>query len=193
VLQEGAFERVGDEKSIRVNVRVVSATNKNIQKEIKEGRFRSDLFYRMCVVPVIIPPLRDRRGDIPYLIDHILKKALKEYKRNELEVSPEAFAALVDYDWPGNVRELQNAIQYALVKCGGNLIQVNHLPSTISERHSPRKGPEEKLRKRKLNAETVDRALKEAKGNKIKAARKLGVSRATLYRFLGMINKGRNF
>ncbi len=193
VLQEGAFERVGDEKSIRVNVRVISATNKNIQKEIEEGRFRSDLFYRMCVVPITIPPLRDRRGDIPSLIEHILKNALKEYKRNKVEVSPEAFAALVDYHWPGNVRELQNAIQYALVKCGESFIQVNHLPSTISERHSPRQGPIEKPRKRKLDAEAVKQALKETKGNKIEAARMLGVSRATLYRFLDLKNKRKNF
>jgi len=193
VLQEGIFERVGDEKSIKVNVRVISATNKNIQKEIAEGRFRSDLFYRMCVVPITLPPLRDRRGDIPYLIDHILANALKEYKRNEVKISPEAFTAMVDYDWPGNVRELQNTIQYVLVKCGGNLIQLNHLPSTITEGQSSSGELEAKPRKRKLNAEAVEQALKETKGNKIKAARKLGVSRATLYRFLDLKNKGKNF
>jgi len=193
VLQESTIERVGDEKSIRINVRVISATHKDIQKEIEEDRFRSDLFYRMCVVPISIPPLRDRRGDIPHLIDHILKQALKEHNRNKVEVSPEAFTAMVDYDWPGNVRELQNTIQYALVKCGGNLIQIDHLPPTVTERQSLGRGPQAKPRKRKLDAEAVEQALKETKGNKVEAARKLGVSRATLYRFLDLMNTRESF
>jgi len=192
VLQEGTFEPVGAEKTIKVNVRVISATNKNLKKEIEEGRFRSDLFYRMCVVPITLPPLRERREDIPHLIDYIFKQALKEQKRKEVEISPEALSAMIDYDWPGNVRELQNTIQYALLKCRGNPIQLDHLPQTITGVKALEKGFRKIIRKRKLNAVTVERALMETKGNKAEAARRLGVSRATLYRFLSWQNLRKN-
>ncbi|UCC40562.1 MAG: sigma 54-interacting transcriptional regulator [Candidatus Aminicenantes bacterium] len=192
VLQEGRFERVGGEKTIKVNVRVISATNKDLETEINEGRFRSDLFYRMCVVPITIPPLRGRRGDIPHLIEYILKQAMKEQDRKDVELSPEVLAAMIGYNWPGNVRELQNSIQYALLKCRGNRILIDHLPSTIYSITSFAKRIEERPRKRKLNAEAVERALSETKGNKVKAARSLGVSRATLYRFLNLMNNLEN-
>jgi len=146
----------------------------------------------MCVVPITIPPLRERSSDIPHLIDHILQHALKEQNRKDVEVSPEAVAMMMDYDWPGNVRELQNAIQYALLKCRGNLIQIDHLPRTISGRRSIEKRSEKRFRKRKLNAEDVKHALAETNGNKAKAAKRLGVSRATLYRFLNSLNKLEN-
>ncbi len=192
VLQEGTFERVGGEKTIKINVRVISATNKDLQVEIEKGRFRSDLFYRMCVVPITIPPLRERSNDIPHLIDHILKKALKEQNRKDVEVSPEAVAMMMDYDWPGNVRELQNTIQYALLKCRGNIILIDHLPRTISSVKSLEKISEKRFRRRKLNAETVRHVLAETNGNKVKAAKRLGVSRATLYRFLNSLPKLEN-
>jgi len=184
VLQEGTFERVGDEKTIRANVRVISATNKDIMREIEAGRFRSDLFYRMCVVPITIPPLRERRNDIPLLIDHILKQALDEQKQKDVKVSPEALEVMMDYSWPGNVRELQNVIRYALVKCGRGLILKDHLPPSTLEPYPREKYIKKRKRKRKLNLETVRWTLQKAKGNKTEAARKLGVSRATLYRFL---------
>lgn len=192
VLQEGTFERVGGEKTVKTDIRVISATNKDLQVEIKEGRFRSDLFYRMCVVPITIPPLRERSSDIPHLIDHILNHALKEQNRKDVLVSPEAVAMMMDYDWPGNVRELQNTIQYALLKCRGNLIQIDHLPRTIFGGRSLKKKSEKRFRKRKLNAEAVKHALAETNGNKVKAAKRLGVSRATLYRFLNSLNKLEN-
>jgi PAS domain S-box-containing protein len=184
VLQEGTFERVGDEKTIRANVRVISATNKDIMREIKAGRFRSDLYYRMCVVPITIPPLRERCNDIPLLTDHILKQALDKQKRADVKVSAEALEVLMDYKWPGNVRELQNVIQYALVKCGGGLILKDHLPPTILEPYPREIYIKKRERKRKLSFETVRWTLQKANGNKTEAARKLGVSRATLYRFL---------
>ena len=184
VLQEGTFERVGDEKTKMINVRVISATNKDIKREIEAGRFRSDLFYRMCVVPITIPPLRERRNDIPLLIDHIIKQALDKRKQRDVKVSPEALEVMIDYDWPGNVRELQNVIQYALIKCGRGLIRKDHLPPSILEIYSKEKYIKKRERKRKLSLETVRGTLQKAKGNKTEAARKLGVSRATLYRFL---------
>ncbi len=185
VLQEGTFERVGDENTRRVNVRVISATNKDLMLEIKEGRFRSDLFYRMCVVPITIPPLRERRNDIPLLVDHILKNSLYKKKKKEVKVSPEALSIMMNYHWPGNVRELQNAIQYALVKCGSDLILKDHLPPSIVSSYPNEKVVTKRKRSRKLSPEAVRWALKETHGNKKEASRKLGVSRATLYRFLG--------
>lgn len=184
VLQEGTFERVGEENTRRVNVRVISATNKDIMLEIKEGRFRNDLFYRMCVIPITIPPLRERRSDIPLLVDHILKSSLYKQKKKEVKISPEALSIMMNYDWPGNVRELQNAIQYALVKCGSDLILKDQLPPSILSSRSNEKFATNRKRSRKLSSEAVQWALKETKGNKKEAARKLGVSRATLYRFL---------
>jgi PAS domain S-box-containing protein len=184
VLQEGTFERVGDENTRRTNVRVISATNKDLMVEIKEGRFRNDLFYRMCVVPIIIPPLRERQNDIPLLVDHILKKYLYKQKKKEVKVSPEALSVMMNYHWPGNVRELQNAIQYALVKCGGELILKDQLPPSILSSASNEKFTAKTKRSRKLSAEAVKWALQETHGNKKEASRKLGVSRATLYRFL---------
>ncbi len=187
VLQEGVFQRVGDEEDIKVDVRVISATNKDLAKEVAEGSFREDLYYRLCVVPVYLPPLRERRNDIPLLAEYLLKKAVAGKGNNHVTLSSEAIDIMMDYDWPGNVRELENAIQHALVKCRGDLLLPEHLPSNILKmgmvtERSSKKGT--KKRKSKLNLETVWKALAETGGNKIDAAQKLGISRATLYRFL---------
>ena len=184
VLQEGTFQRVGGEESIKVDVRVISATNKNLTEEVAAGRFREDLFYRLCVVPVYLPPLRERRNDIPLLAKNLLKRALKDMDRENVVLSPETVGVMMDYDWPGNVRELENALQYALIKCRDNLLLPEYLPSQILETYVPRRGHQRKQRKRKLDAETVWRTLDETGGNKVETALRLGVSRATLYRFL---------
>ncbi len=184
VLEEGAFERVGGEKTVRSDVRVVSATNKDLKKEIDAGRFREDLYYRLCVVPIMLPPLRERRGDIPLLAERLLARALAESKHEAVALSPEAIRALVDHRWPGNVRELQNAIQFALIKCKGGAIGREHLPPNVAEAEAP--VPVEQ-RRRKLSAVVVEEALRKSRGNKVKAADLLGVSRATLYRFLAEI------
>ncbi len=181
VLQDGAFERVGGEKTIRADVRVVSATNKDLKKEIDAGRFREDLYYRLCVVPIMLPPLRERRGDIPLLAEHVLARALAESKHEAVALSPGAIRVLVNYRWPGNVRELQNAIQYALIKCKRGPIGPEHLPPNVAEADEP---VQEEQRRRKLSAAAVEDALRKSHGNKVKAAALLDVSRATLYRFL---------
>jgi len=183
-LQENTFERVGGEETVRVDVRVISATNKDLRREVAAGKFRQDLFYRLCVVPITIPPLRDRRDDIPLLADHILRHMTEEAGREEMTVSPAVLDVLTDYDWPGNVRELQNAFQYALVKCRGTVIDPEHLPTAISGTRSAAVKSARKRRKRKLSAEAVRRALSKTNGNKVEASRRLGVGRATLYRFL---------
>ncbi len=180
-LQEGRFERVGGEQTIAVNVRVVSATNKNLKKEVERNRFREDLFYRLNVIPIHLPPLRERKIDIPALIGHFLKEAAERYGREPLSVDNQSLALMLDYRWPGNVRELQNAVQFAFVKCGGKLITPDHLPLELREADvvCARRGPA-----KKLEIETVRTVLARTAGNKAKAAKLMGVGRATLYRFL---------
>lgn len=180
VLQDGTFERVGSEKSISVNVRIISATNKDLKKEVREGRFRDDLFYRINVVPIQLPPLRERKGDIPVLVEHFIQEA-KHQGYEVSGLSHEAMALFVSYPWPGNVRELQSAVRFALIRSKGMTIQPEHLPLELRQWQStmPQKG-----RFRKLDILAVREALERTGGNKAKAARLLGVGRATLYRFL---------
>lgn len=184
VLQEGIFEPVGGEKTIKVDVRVISATNKDLRTEVAEGRFREDLFYRLSVIPLFIPPLRQRKGDIPLLAEFILNTAIYELGREPMTLSASALDVMLDYDWPGNVRELQNAIQFAIVQCKGFVIMPDHLPPTLLNKDGIRQTKRKRARKRKIDTESVSQALDRANGNKVKAASFLGVSRATLYRFL---------
>jgi transcriptional regulator with PAS, ATPase and Fis domain len=182
VLQSGTFERVGGEKTIQVDVRIISATNKNLQREMAEGHFRGDLFYRLCAVPVTVPPLRERRGDIPLLVEHILGKIAKIQGRSELRISPEAIVRLLDHSWPGNVRELENVLQYAFIKSRGEAIEPRHLPESIMKK--PEQEAPQLPRRPRLTAAQVDDALRATGGNRVRAAKQLGISRATLYRFL---------
>ena len=180
VLQEGAFERVGDEKTISVDVRLISAANRDLKSEVERGNFRDDLFYRINVVPVYLPALRQRKGDIPLLVENFLEQAAKMGQLSK-GVSKEAMAVMIDYPWPGNVRELQSAIRFAIIKSRGAIIKPEHLPSELT-RHKidqTSRGPS-----RKLVMEDVRAALARTGDNKAKAARLLGVGRATLYRFL---------
>lgn len=182
-LQEGEFEKVGGEKTISVDVRVSSATNKDLKQEVRQNRFRDDLYYRLNVIPIHLPPLRERKTDIPLLINHFLTQAGKRYNQPVLGISPEAISRLMAYHWPGNIRELQNAIQYAIVHCKDLRIAPHNLPDEIQAigacHITTRKGP-----RMKLDAHATVEALKKAAWNKSKAAKYLGVGRATLYRFL---------
>jgi len=184
VLQEGTFERVGSETTTRVDVRVISATNKNLKSEVTAGRFREDLYYRLCVMPFQMPPLRDRKGDIPLLAQYFLETMVDDQPEKAVKISPTAIGLMLEYHWPGNVRELQNAIQYGLVKCRGSEIQPQHLPLTIAKNYTANDVRPRRKRKRKLTTENVREALKMTAGNKVKTAELLGVSRATLYRFI---------
>ena len=183
VLQEGTFERVGGEKSVRVDVRVISATNRDLRDMVRRGQFREDLFYRLSVVPVMLPPLRQRRNDIPLLATHFVESARQHIDRPVQGLSGEAMHYFLDYNWPGNIRELQNAIQYAFIKCKAGLIQPEHLPPEIAAYVASR--PVAPVRRRgKLDPARVRNAIEQAKGNKVQAAKILNVGRATLYRFL---------
>jgi transcriptional regulator with GAF, ATPase, and Fis domain len=181
VLQEGAFERVGDEKTISVDVRIISAANRDLKKEVQKGNFREDLYYRIKVIPIHLPPLRERKNDIPLLVDHFLKRIVKNSGKDSIDISRESMALMMTYHWPGNVRELENAIQFAIIKCSGSEILPKDLPMELRDlvSLSPSRGPS-----KKLAIDRVVSALKQTGGNKAKAARLLGVGRATLYRFL---------
>jgi DNA-binding NtrC family response regulator len=200
VLQEGVFERVGGEKSTSVNVRIISAANRDLRKEVEKGNFREDLYYRLKVIPIHMPPLRKRKSDIPLLVEHCLQKAAAEGQYSE-GVSPEAIARMMDYYWPGNVRELQSALYYALIKAKRKTIEPRHLPPEVMAQQGEEQSlsnpssetnqalneyPDERQnsRDRKLTPLDVKRALAECNGNKVKAAKRLGIGRATLYRFL---------
>ncbi|HCY85784.1 MAG TPA: sigma-54-dependent Fis family transcriptional regulator, partial [Desulfobacteraceae bacterium] len=192
-LQEGSFEKVGGEKKISVDVRIISATNKNLKEEVKAGRFREDLFYRLNVIPIHLPPLRERKSDIPLLAAHFLKEAEQESDNPVPDLGSDTIDIMLDYHWPGNVRELKNVIQFSVVRSRGNTIQPKDLPLEISRepRNTPVRTPEPAepdetipMTRGKLNPDAVKAALVKTGGNKSKAARVLGVGRATLYRFL---------
>ena len=160
-LQESQFERVGGEQTVSVDIRIVSATNQNLKEAVKQGKFRDDLYYRLNVIPVHLPPLRERRIDIPLLIDHFLNEAAQRYDKKSLKVSSKALALMLDYRWPGNIRELQNTIQFAFVKCDGKVIEPDDLPLELREMDAAcvRRGPSKKLPKAINNRNVMNGAM----------------------------------
>lgn len=180
VLQEREFEMVGDSTPIHVNVRILAATNKNIKEKVATGEFREDLYYRLRVLEITLPPLRERREDIPLLVNHFVAEFAKRQKKEINGVSDDAMAIFLNHSWPGNIRELENAIEHATVLSPGEIIEVEHLPNDINTIPNTRI----KTRERKAfdNAEIILQALHKAGWNKAKASRNLGISRPTLYR-----------
>ena len=165
-----------------MDFRVISATNKKLAAEVKSGRFRPDLFYRLFVAVITLPPMRERRSDIPLLIDFFLTREAQKYKRPKPVLCADAMAALMEHDWPGNVRELENVIQFAIMKCQHNIILPECLHPALGPTAAQPVG--KKCRKRKLKMENVKNTLHEVSGNKARAAKLLNVSRSTLYRFM---------
>ncbi len=180
VLQSHKFERVGGEETLGVDVRILAATNKNLLEEVKAGRFREDLFYRLNVIPVNLPPLRERRNDIPLIARHFQKKFAEEQGWKNQGFSSEAMRSLLNYGWPGNVRELENSIEHAVVLSKGKRIEVSHLPTVVCEAQTQLARRSRKTiieNEKKLMIEV----LTECNWNKTQAARRLGISRSTLY------------
>jgi PAS domain S-box-containing protein len=196
VIEEKHFEQVGGERTIKVDVRVISATNRDLKAMIEKGTFRDDLFYRLSVVPFHLPPLRERRDDLPLLVERTLERIRGEIGKPIHSVSDQAMDLLMAYHWPGNIRELINVLQFASVRCDSEEITPRHFPPGIrTPGASPqpidsaappaeRTGSNGMRRRRKLDRVAVKQALFEVGGNKVKAAKRLGVGRATLYRFL---------
>ncbi|MDA1190893.1 MAG: sigma 54-interacting transcriptional regulator [Candidatus Poribacteria bacterium] len=186
VLQEGEFERVGASTPTQVDARVIAATNRDLRAAMRDGVFREDLFYRLNVVPIRLPALRERREDIPLLIDWFLDKYRRRTGKSIVNVSPDAMGRLLDYDYPGNVRELENVIEHAFVRCQEAVIEARHLSPDLLrpdgdmiERALSSANPLAELEK-----ELADRVLRESGGNHQTAAKRLGISRTTLWRKL---------
>ena len=206
VLEEKRFERVGGTQSIEVNVRIVTATNKNLQAAVADKTFREDLYFRISAVPITIPPLRDRGDDVLLLADHFLERFKREFHKPSLELTEEARTRLTTYSWPGNVRELQNAIERAAIlengsKIGSDALQLptarpapTELPGGMLEEQFLWEGPLEEVSQRAVahvERFKIENALRETKWNKTRAAEKLGVSYKTLLskiRSLGLEN-----
>jgi len=184
VLQDGEMRPVGGTDAIRVDVRLVCATNRDLEAEVKAGRFREDLYFRINVVTVRMPPLRDRAGDIPILVRHFINKVARREARNEASVSPEALAVLTRYSWPGNVRELENAVERAVAVAKGNVILPSDLPVEVygGSPVPPAGIIDDRPTLGELEKRYIALVLAECGGNKKRAAEKLGIDRRTLYR-----------
>lgn len=187
VVQEREIQRVGGATPIPVDVRLITATNKNLEAAVKEGAFRQDLFYRVAVFPIVIPPLRDRREDIPLLAEHFLKKHTKRNHKSISGISTASLRLLLQYDWPGNVRELENAIERAVLLETTDVLQANNLPpqlSPIVASRSDHLAPTAVLPLAEVERQALVHALEVSANNVTEAARALGLNRATLYRKL---------
>ena len=187
VLQEREVQRVGGTTSIRIDVRLIAATNKNLEATIKTGEFRGDLFYRLAVFPIVIPPLRERREDIPPLANHFLKKYTERLGKSISGLSTAALCVLLQYDWPGNVRELENAIERAVLLETTEWLQVNDLPPELSPPVASLNDPAASraiLPLSEVERQAISYALALSAHNVAEAAQALGVNRATLYRKL---------
>jgi two-component system response regulator HydG len=185
-IQEREVIPVGATKAVPVEVRIIAATNRDLEEEITRGAFRSDLYYRLNVIQLHLPPLRDRAGDVPLLAAHFLER-LKEDEGRGVALTEEALGVLTGYDWPGNVRELENALERAAVLCGGDVIRTDALPERVREAPTPRVVAE--AAPRNPTMEVVEQAyiqwvLQAEGGNKTRAAEVLGIDPSTLYRKL---------
>ncbi len=199
VLQDMEVRPVGAEHSVKVDVRLIAATNRNLQRAVEHGHFREDLYYRLQVVPVELPALRERRSDIPVLAAHFLAKQLQRRPDRPIRISAEAMTQLWEYDWPGNVRELENLIERLVVLADGPLIRPDDLPAElrvlipekrIPHPHLPDEGIDLNAAVADFEEHLITEALRRTKGNKQAAARLLGLGRTTLVAKLRRIAEG---
>lgn len=184
VLQEREITRLGDSKARKINVRVLAATQHDLEQLVAEGKFRADLFYRICVARIQLPPLHDRREDIPLLSGLFLRQSNTAVAKEIHEVSHDSMRMLMDYHWPGNVRELQNVIEFAVIRCKGAVIQIEDLPPEVTQSSGSSTFGDQFPRDEKGR---LLAALEQAGGNRSRAAQLLGVSRATLYRHMSRL------
>ncbi|MDD5644500.1 MAG: sigma 54-interacting transcriptional regulator [bacterium] len=179
VLQEGEFERVGGTETIKADVRIIAATNENLEKAITEGRFREDLYYRLKVIEIFIPPLRDRKEDIPELVKYFIEEQKKSMGKVINSIEPKAIELLISYDWPGNIRELKNTIERAMVLGKSDILRTEDLPSEIKSRNMP---PINNFSLKSAEKTHIEKILRYSHGNKSNTARLLGISRNRLDR-----------
>jgi transcriptional regulator with PAS, ATPase and Fis domain len=183
VLQERVFEPLGSVEPVQVDVRVIAATNKDLAKLVHKGMFREDLFYRIHVVRIALPNLRDRREDIPLLIEHFIAKFNRLQGKDVVGLADEVLARLMEYDYPGNIRELENIVEHAFVLCRGGLVELHHLPPAV--RGTPTDESLPGIAGMTLEAMErllISDALRRTGGNRTAAARQLGIDPSTLFR-----------
>jgi transcriptional regulator with PAS, ATPase and Fis domain len=180
-LQEREIRRVGAERTIKVNARVVAATNRDLRAAVAAGTFREDLYFRLGAFVITVPPLRDRREDIPPLAHDFVRRAAARVKKDVQSISAEAMTALMNYRWPGNVRELEHAIERAVIVARGTSIRVRELPPEVSQKVHQR-APDDSLDLQALERATIERALERFRGNRRDAAEALKISTVTLWR-----------
>ncbi|HET6516484.1 MAG TPA: sigma-54-dependent Fis family transcriptional regulator [Thermodesulfovibrionales bacterium] len=186
VLQQKEFERVGDHNPIKVDVRIIAATNRDLRQKVRNGEFREDLFYRLRVVEIALPPLRERREDIPLLVDHFIRKFNGKFGKEIVALSSEVRKIFMEYPWPGNIRELEHAIEHAFILSRQNIIVVDDLDSELKDLS---RSPMPSLNNTKdTDQQALLQALEKAGGNKSKAARLLGISRRTVHRKVRDLN-----
>ena len=186
MIQEREFERVGGNKNIHVDIRIIAATNRDLQQDVQEGRFREDLFFRLNVVTISLPPLRDKKEDIPQLADLFLRRCCRILKKPLLKLSAEAMDHLMAYHWPGNVRELANLIERAVILAKGTEIVPEDLPLLRAKYSSADSIQENNYHAaiRSYQKEVIRQALQSTDGNQAKAARLLGLQRTYLSRLI---------
>jgi transcriptional regulator with GAF, ATPase, and Fis domain len=191
-LQENEIRPVGSNHSIKINVRVIASTNKDLKREVERGAFREDLFYRLAVVPIIVPPLNRRREDIPLLVEHFIEKYCKQNGLEVKTVSANSTGLLMSHSWPGNVRELENVIERAILMSPGLEVKREALVPVATEEDENPMPLHQATRAvmQNLEREKILRALNKLEGNRSRAARFLGISRATLYEKLKSYNLG---
>jgi DNA-binding NtrC family response regulator len=178
VLQDHRFERVGGEETLEVDVRVIAATNKNLTEEMKKGTFREDLYYRLNVIPIFVPPLRERKDDIPLLASYFLQKFSRERGKEVASFSPEVIEILLAHSWPGNVRELENVIDHAIIISKQDKVLSKDLPQFLSQRPLP---PQESTTLQDYEKNLILKTLQDTNWNKHRASKKLNINRSTLY------------
>ncbi|HAV22081.1 MAG: sigma-54-dependent Fis family transcriptional regulator [Ignavibacteria bacterium GWA2_55_11] len=196
VIQTKTFERVGGNESLTVDVRIISATNRDLKKDVQETRFREDLYYRLATFPIVLPPLRSRRSDILLLAEHFLKKFSEQEGKHVKRFSRSVLQTMFAYPWPGNVRELENAIQRAVVIADGDTLTEKEMPVALQSYASngangsenvmnpPSSEPGAVMPMERLKENAIRNAIRLCNGNSVLAARKLGIGRATLYRLM---------
>ncbi len=184
-LEEQSFQMVGSDQNVQVDVRVVAASNQNLRELVDAGLFRADLYYRLAVIPVEIPPLRERPGDIPLLIHYICDKLVSRGYPNDLECDPEAMQLMMNYPWPGNVRELTNAVEHGMILAENGRVTASSLPIDIQQGHkisTENVVPDYKAEQADSHSREILDALARSRGNRAEAARLLGIDRSTLWR-----------
>ncbi len=182
VLERGRFERVGSNETMSVDVRIVAATNRNLEEAVREGRFREDLYYRIRVIPIVLPPLRERSDDIPLLVNHYREKFNREMGKHIVGLSPQSLTALEQYSFPGNIRELQNVMEHAFVCCEEPIIQFEHLPSDLQRHYLDHQEWPEPESLQAMERQAICRALDKSGWHLKEASQQLGIGRSTLWR-----------